>query len=97
MFANTATYFDGSSALACSANAFPDQVDRRSTAAGTRARGCLSCKLLQSQDDPTRVVLLEAWDRIESHTAAVKDISPEVTTTLMELLDGRPSGEYFHE
>jgi quinol monooxygenase YgiN len=57
----------------------------------------LSCKLLQSQDDPTRVVLLEAWDRIESHTAAVKDISPEVTTTLMELLDGRPSGEYFHE
>ena len=61
------------------------------------SRGCLSCKLLQSQDNPTRFVMVEVWDSIESHNAAVKAISPEVITTVMELLDGRPSGEYFHE
>ena len=61
------------------------------------SRGCVSCKLLQSQDNPARFVVLEVWDSIESHKAAVKDIPPDVFATVMELLDGRPSGEYFHE
>jgi len=60
-------------------------------------RGCVSCKLLQSQDSPDRFVILEVWDSIESHKAAVKDIPPEMFVTVMELLDGRPSGEYFKE
>jgi len=59
--------------------------------------GCLSCKLLQSQDRPARFVVLEVWESIESHKAAVKDIPPEMFMTVMELLEGRPSGEYFHE
>jgi quinol monooxygenase YgiN len=61
------------------------------------SRGCLSCKLLRSQDSPARFVVLEIWDSIESHQAAVKDIPPEMFMTVMELLDGRPSGEYFKE
>jgi quinol monooxygenase YgiN len=61
------------------------------------SRGCLSCKLLQSQDNPARFVVIEVWDSIESHMAAVKDIPPEMFASAMELLDGRPSGEYFHE
>jgi quinol monooxygenase YgiN len=61
------------------------------------SQGCLSCKLLQSQDSPSRIVVLEVWDSIESHKAAVKDIPPEISMTVMELLDGRPSGEYFRE
>jgi quinol monooxygenase YgiN len=60
-------------------------------------KGCLSCKLLQSQDSPSRFVVLEVWDRVESHQGAVKDIPPEMFMTVMELLDGRPSGEYFKE
>ncbi len=60
-------------------------------------KGCLSCKLLQSQDTPSRFVVLEVWDSVDSHKAAVKDISPEMIMTVMELLEGRPSGEYFHE
>lgn len=59
--------------------------------------GCVSCKLLQSEDNPARLVVLEVWDSIESHKAAVKDIPPDAFATVMELLDGRPSGEYFHE
>ena len=61
------------------------------------SKGCLSCKLLQSQDSPSRFVVLEVWDSVESHKAAVKDIPPEMFMTVMELLDGGPSGEYFHE
>jgi quinol monooxygenase YgiN len=61
------------------------------------SKGCLSCKLLQSQDNPARFVVLEVWDSVESHKAAVKDIPPEMFMTVMELLDGRPSGEYFRE
>ena len=61
------------------------------------SRGCVSCKLLQSQDNPARFVVLEVWDSIVSHKAAVKDIPPDAFATVMELLDGRPSGEYFHE
>ena len=60
-------------------------------------RGCVSCKLLQSQDSPDRFVILEVWDSIESHKAAVEDIPPEMLVTVMELLDGKPSGEYFKE
>jgi quinol monooxygenase YgiN len=61
------------------------------------SRGCVSCKLLQSQDNPARFVVLEVWDSIESHKAAVKNIPPDAFATVMDLLDGRPSGEYFHE
>ena len=61
------------------------------------SRGCLSCKLLQSQDSPARFVVLEVWDSIESHKAAVKDIPPAMFMTVMGLLDGMPSGEYFKE
>ena len=61
------------------------------------SRGCLSCKLLQSQDNLAKFVVLEVWDSIESHKAAVKGIPPEMFMTVMELLDGRPSGEYFKE
>ena len=61
------------------------------------SRGCVSCKLLQSQDNPGRLVVLEVWDSVESHKAAVKDIPPDAFATVMELLDGRPSGEYFEE
>lgn len=61
------------------------------------SKGCLSCKLLQSQDSPSRFVVLEVWDSVESHKAAVKDIPPEMFASVTELLDGRPSGEYFRE
>jgi quinol monooxygenase YgiN len=60
-------------------------------------KGCLSCKLLQSQDTPSRFVVLEVWDSVDSHKAAVKDIPPEMLMAVIELLDGRPSGEYFRD
>ncbi len=59
--------------------------------------GCQSCQLLQSHDEPTRFIVLEAWDSIEAHQASVKDIPPESLAEVMALLDGRPAGAYYHE
>ena len=59
--------------------------------------GCLSCRLLQSCENPTRFVVIEVWDSIESHQASMRDIPPEEFAEVMELLDGTPVGEYYHE
>jgi quinol monooxygenase YgiN len=58
--------------------------------------GCQSSQLLQSHDSPTRFVVIEVWDSVESHQASVQNIPPESFAQVMELLDGRPRGEYFH-
>ena len=57
--------------------------------------GCLSCQVLQSQADPTKFVVLEAWDSVESHQASAKAIPPEMFANVMQLLAGPPRGEYF--
>ncbi len=57
--------------------------------------GCVSCHLLQSHENPTRFVVLEVWNSIESHQAAVRNIPAEAFTEVMQLLDGAPTGEYY--
>jgi quinol monooxygenase YgiN len=59
--------------------------------------GNMSCRLLQSHDDPTRFVVVEQWRSIEAHQASVKNIPPEMFASAMALLDGMPRGEYFEE
>lgn len=57
--------------------------------------GCLSRQLLQSYENPTRFVVLEVWNSIESHQTAVRHIPAEAFTEVMGLLDGAPTGEYY--
>jgi quinol monooxygenase YgiN len=57
--------------------------------------GCLSCKLLQGVDDPDQIVVLEEWESVEAHQAAVKNIKPSDFAAVMPLLAERPSGTYF--
>jgi quinol monooxygenase YgiN len=59
--------------------------------------GCRSCQLLQSHDNPTRVVVIEVWESIEAHQASVQNIPPEALAEVMTLLDGMPVGEYYRE
>ena len=59
--------------------------------------GCESCRLLQNHDESARFVVLEIWESIGAHQAAVKDIPPEPLAEVMTLLDGRPTGGYYHE
>lgn len=59
------------------------------------AAGCVSCRLLTSRSDPARIVVIEVWESVEAHQAAVTDIPPEVMQQAMALLAGAPKGDYF--
>ncbi len=61
------------------------------------SEGCLSCRLLQDQDDERRFVVIELWDSIEAHKASVKEIPPEQLEQIMQLLASPPQGRYYAE
>lgn len=56
---------------------------------------CHSCQLLRSQEDATKIVVIELWDRVESHQASVKNIPPETLEEAKKLLAGPPTGGYY--
>jgi quinol monooxygenase YgiN len=58
-------------------------------------KGCESVTLYQSQEDPTRFIMIEIWDSIESHKAAVMDISQDDLTKIRSMLAAAPRGEYY--
>ena len=39
--------------------------------------GCQLCQMFQSQEDPTRFIIIEVWDNVEAHKASVQNISPQ--------------------
>ena len=57
--------------------------------------GCESVQLYQSQDDPSKFMMIEIWDSLESHQASVRNISPETLGEIRPLLATSPSGSYF--
>ncbi|MGZ9222430.1 MAG: putative quinol monooxygenase [Anaerolineales bacterium] len=59
------------------------------------SEGCESVQLYQSQDDPTKFIMIEVWDGIESHQASVKNIPPEKLGEIRPLLASTPSGSYY--
>jgi quinol monooxygenase YgiN len=52
------------------------------------AEGCASVELYQSQDDPSKFLMIEVWDSIESHQASVRNIPPEKLGEIRPLLAG---------
>ena len=59
------------------------------------SRGCESVTLYQSHDEPTKFIMLEVWDNIQSHQASVKNIPPEKLAEIRPLLASVPSGSYY--
>ena len=59
------------------------------------AEGCESVQLYQSETDPAKFIMIELWDRVESHQASVKNIPPEKLGEIRPLLASSPSGSYF--
>jgi quinol monooxygenase YgiN len=59
------------------------------------SKGCEAVQLFQSQDDPSRFLMLEVWDSVESHQASVKNIPTEKLGEIRPLLATSPSGSYF--
>ena len=58
--------------------------------------GCRSCQLLQDEEDPTRIVIIETWESIEAHKESLKRIPPSAMEDTMKLLAERPAGSYYH-
>ena len=56
--------------------------------------GCEAVALYQSHDDPTKFIVIEVWDSIESHQASVKNIPSELLAEIRPLLASAPSGSY---
>lgn len=59
------------------------------------SEGCESVTLYQNPGDPTRFIMIEVWDSIESHQASVKKIPPEKLSEIRPLLASAPSGSYY--
>jgi quinol monooxygenase YgiN len=59
------------------------------------SEGCKSVHLYQSADDPSRFMMIELWDSVDSHQASVKNIPPEKLGEIRPLLATSPSGSYF--
>ena len=59
------------------------------------SEGCESVELYQSQDDPSKFIMIEVWDSVESHQASVRNIPPEKLGEIRPLLATSPSGSYF--
>ena len=60
------------------------------------SEGCQSCQVLQGQDDPTRILVIEVWDSVAAHQASMKNIPPSALGQAMTLLAGPPKGAYYH-
>ena len=61
------------------------------------SQGCEDVQLYQSQDDPTKFIMIEVWDSVEAHHASVKEIPPELIAQIRPLLASAPSGGYFSQ
>ena len=59
------------------------------------SEGCDAVQLYQSQEDPSRFMMIEVWDSVESHQASVKNIPPEKLGEIQPLLSSSPSGSYY--
>jgi len=59
------------------------------------SEGCESVQLYQSQDDPSKFIMVEIWDSVESHQASVKNIPSEKLAEIRPLLASSPGGSYY--
>ncbi len=60
------------------------------------SQGCESCQVFQSQEEPTKFVVVEVWTSVEAHRASVKTIPASSIEAFMKLVAGPPSGGYYH-
>jgi quinol monooxygenase YgiN len=59
------------------------------------SEGCESVQLFQSADEPSKFIIVEVWDSVESHQASVRNILAEKLDEIRPLLANSPSGSYF--
>jgi Antibiotic biosynthesis monooxygenase len=59
------------------------------------ALGCVSCQLLESEEDAQRFVILEVWTTREAHSEAAGKIPEDMLRRTMTLVADVPRGGYY--
>jgi quinol monooxygenase YgiN len=59
------------------------------------SEGCESVRLYQDAENPSKFLMIEVWDSVESHQASVQSIPQEKLGEIRPLLATSPSGRYF--
>jgi quinol monooxygenase YgiN len=57
--------------------------------------GWIAYQILQRQDNPSRIIIIEVWESLEAHQASAQSIPPEVVAKVRELVAGSLSGGYY--
>ena len=57
--------------------------------------GCEAVHLYQREADPSKFLVIEVWDSVESHQASVGNIPAEKLGEIRPLLATSPSGSYY--
>jgi quinol monooxygenase YgiN len=57
--------------------------------------GWLAYQVLQRQDDPDRIMIIETWESVEAHQVSAKGIPPAVLEDVRPLLAQPPAGGYY--
>ena len=57
--------------------------------------GCQSCRLLQDQTVPARMVIIEVWDSIEAHHESLRHVSQASIDEVKTMLAAPPVGGYY--
>lgn len=58
-------------------------------------KGCTRCEIMRDTDKHAHIIILEGWQRIDDHKAALSAIPQETFEPVMALLDEPPYGNYF--
>lgn len=59
------------------------------------SEGNISCKILQNEEDPTQILVIEVWENKETHAASVKNIPKELLQEAMQYIAAPPKGAYY--
>jgi len=91
----TVAYIGESQAKPGQGNALGDFLLSVVAPAVRATHGSESCKVVQSEADPSRFTTIEIWASVEAHRASIRNIPPESIATFMQLVVAPPRGGYY--
>ena len=62
----------------------------------SNSEGCISCEVLQQQDDITQFVVIEKWMTVEFHTQSIANFPKDKMAAAAVLFSAPPKGRYFN-
>ncbi len=59
------------------------------------SQGCISCEVLQNNDDSSIFAVIEKWESIEDHKKSIEGFPAEDMQSAMSLFSSPPKGTYY--